>query len=86
MVSSSVARFWAAGSSSSNSQSVTEVIVSEAIVLRLTLPSGETIWAWDDTKPCVPPRAKCAIDDLVATAQGRSAKAGTSGKYATPND
>jgi hypothetical protein len=71
------------GSSSSTSQSMTEVVVSEAMVLRLTLSSGETVWAWDDTKPCVGPKAKCAVHDLVAAAQGRPAeeqKAGTSGK------
>jgi len=69
---------------SNKSQSMTEVIVSEAIVLRLTLPSGETIWAWDDTKPCKERKAKCAIEDLVAAAQGArpaaEQKSGSSGK------
>jgi hypothetical protein len=65
------------------SKAVEQTIISEAIVLRLLLPSGETIWAWDDSKPCpanqrgskaaivqtVGTRAKCAIDDLAAAAQ-----------------
>jgi hypothetical protein len=49
-------------------EGVTQMIVAEALVLRLTLASGESIWAWDDTKPCAGAKPKCAIDDLAFAA------------------
>jgi hypothetical protein len=52
----------------SDSQSRTETIVAESLVLRLVLPSGESIWAWDDTKSCDQAKAACAIADMVAVA------------------
>jgi hypothetical protein len=52
--------------------------MSETISLRLVVPSGEVVWAWDDTKPCasdlVRPefatitKARCAVQDLMALA------------------
>jgi hypothetical protein len=60
------------------STSVSKKILEETVSLRLTLPSGEVIWAWDETKPCysdlVRPvfsttmKAKCAVQDLKAFA------------------
>jgi hypothetical protein len=50
------------------SSSVTHVIVSESVSVRLTLPSGEVIWGWDDTKSCKQSKAKCAVDDLTFAA------------------
>lgn len=50
------------------STSVTQTVVSETVSLRLTVPSGEAIWAWDGTKPCTQTKAKCAIQDLMAVA------------------
>jgi hypothetical protein len=35
-------------------------------VMRLSRPTGEILWAWDDTKPCTDAKPKCAVDDLVA--------------------
>jgi hypothetical protein len=36
----------------------------ENLVIRLDLPSGAILWAWDDTRRCYQTKAKCAIDDL----------------------
>lgn len=36
----------------------------ENLVIRLNLPSGDILWAWDDTKRCYQTKAKCAVDDL----------------------
>jgi hypothetical protein len=60
----------AAGSarSSTNTSQTTRPIVSESVLLRVTLRSGETIWAWDDTKSCNEPKPKCALDDLIGVA------------------
>jgi hypothetical protein len=35
-------------------------------VMRLSRPTGEILWAWDDTKPCTDAKPKCAVDDLIA--------------------
>jgi hypothetical protein len=51
------------------SSSVTEEILSESVSVRLTLPSGEVIWGWDDSKPCKESKARCAIDDLTSAAK-----------------
>jgi hypothetical protein len=48
-----------------NSSQFTKAIVSEKLLLRLTLRSGETVWAWDDTKPCHQTKARCAVEELV---------------------
>jgi hypothetical protein len=61
----------AIGGSVSNgtSQGSTKTIFDTAVVLRLTLPTGESIWAWDDSKDCsAQAKAKCAIDDLMGFA------------------
>jgi hypothetical protein len=50
------------------SASVTEEIVKDSVSVRLTLPSGEVIWAWDGSKPCSQAKAQCAVQDLTATA------------------
>ena len=50
---------------SNNSSRFTRSLVSERLLLRLTLRSGETVWAWDDTKPCSHMKANCAVDELV---------------------
>jgi hypothetical protein len=52
----------------SRSKSITEDLMANEVVLRLVLPSGETLWAWDDTKTCTIQKAKCAVDDLVEAA------------------
>jgi hypothetical protein len=49
--------------------SVTQTVVSEKVSLRLTIASGEAIWAWDGTKPCNSTKARCAIEDLTANAR-----------------
>jgi hypothetical protein len=36
----------------------------ENLVIRLNLPSGDILWAWDDSKRCYQTKAKCAVDDL----------------------
>lgn len=54
---------------SENSTTSNVALTSEAIVLSLTLKSGEVVWGWDDTKACNMARAKCAVDDLVSAAQ-----------------
>lgn len=63
---------------SSTSTSVQERLTSEIISLRLVIPSGEVVWAWDDTKPCVSDlvrpefstitKARCAMQNLTAVA------------------
>ncbi|MCL5743247.1 MAG: hypothetical protein M1541_04845 [Acidobacteria bacterium] len=54
--------------SRSAANSKTKTIITETLVLRLVLPSGKTVWAWDNTKPCAGTKAKCAIADLVGEA------------------
>lgn len=54
--------------SSTITNQTTQPIVFETVLLRLTLRSGETIWAWDDTKWCGEEKPKCAVDDLIAVA------------------
>jgi hypothetical protein len=44
-------------------------LVSDVVVLRLTLPTGEIVWAWDDTRPCDRSRTKCAFEDLLTAAR-----------------
>jgi len=46
------------------------MLVEKALVLRLALRSGGTLWAWDDTKPCGSAKAmsECAIGYLVVEA------------------
>lgn len=62
----------------SSSNTISQSIVDKSISLRLTLLSGEVMWAWDETKPCnsdlvraevaTITKAKCAVQDLAATA------------------
>jgi hypothetical protein len=48
------------------SRDSTKKIIDKAMVIRLTLSTGESIWAWDDSKDCpVQSKAKCAIDALL---------------------
>lgn len=54
---------------SQNSSTSSLALTSEAIVLSLTLKSGEVVWGWDDTKGCNVARVKCAVNDLVSAAQ-----------------
>ena len=58
------------GSVASEKTERTELLFSEFVVLRLTtVISGESIWAWDDTKACRgSSHPKCAVDDLVQAA------------------
>jgi hypothetical protein len=35
-----------------------------SFVIRLSIPSGGVLWAWDDTKRCYQSKTKCAVDDL----------------------
>jgi hypothetical protein len=58
----------AGSSSKAAAEGVTQTIMTETPILRLTLASGESLWAWDDTKPCTGPKPKCAIDDLTSAA------------------
>ena len=51
------------------SKTISGAQFSEILLLRLVLPSGVTVWAWDDTEPCDGPDArktKCAVQDLIA--------------------
>jgi hypothetical protein len=52
------------GSLASETNSRTEVLFSEYLILRLTTVTGESIWAWDDTNPCEGSHPRCAIEDL----------------------
>jgi hypothetical protein len=45
-------------------QPAKESLAVENLVIRLNLPSGDVLWAWDGTKHCYQTKAKCAIDDL----------------------
>jgi hypothetical protein len=54
--------------STTTAQGVTQTIVAESMVARLVSAAEENLWAWDDTKPCVGPKAKCVIDDLISAA------------------
>jgi hypothetical protein len=45
------------------------ILVSDTVVLRLTLPKGEIVWAWDDTRACHQSRTKCAVEDLLTAAR-----------------
>lgn len=66
------------GQAASSSTSVSENVISETISLRLTVPSGDVIWGWDETKPCVSnlvgpefsmiAKARCAVQDLTGLA------------------
>jgi TPR repeat protein len=56
--------------SQTRSTVVSRTRFSGVLLLRLVLPSGQTIWAWDDTEPCKGPedgKAKCAVQDLVSS-------------------
>jgi len=57
----------AAGSKSWAESGRTEVVTRNSLILRLVSGTGQTVWAWDDSKPCPEsePRAKCAIIDLL---------------------
>jgi hypothetical protein len=57
-----------AARSNTNTSETTKPILTETVLLRLTLKSGETLWAWDDTKRCSAPRTTCAVEDLVDAA------------------
>ena len=57
------------GRSVGRSATDSQTLGLDVVVLRLTLPTGEIIWAWDDTRPCNQSHTKCAIDDLTAAAQ-----------------
>jgi len=52
-----------------NSTTSNVTLTSEAVVLSLTLKSGEIVWGWDDTKACNTARVKCAVDDLASAAK-----------------
>jgi hypothetical protein len=66
---SSSGRTTVAAGSGSSAQGKTETIIAEEIVLRLLLPSGETLWAWDDTIPCHGVKAACAVQNLMNAAR-----------------
>jgi hypothetical protein len=57
------------GRSVGRSATDSQTLGLDVVVLKLTLPTGEIIWAWDDTRPCDQSHTKCAIDDLTAAAQ-----------------
>jgi hypothetical protein len=57
------------GRSAGKSVTDSQRLVSDVVVLRLTLPTGEIIWAWDDTGPCDQSHTRCAFDDLAYHAQ-----------------
>jgi len=59
----------AAASAGGRSVTETQKLVSDVVVLRLTLPKGEIVWAWDDTRACNQSRTKCAIEDLLTAAR-----------------
>jgi hypothetical protein len=65
----------AAASTGGRSVTDTQQLVSDAVVLRLTLPNGEIVWAWDDTRACHQSRTKCAVEDLLTAASGLPAAA-----------
>jgi len=45
-------------------------IIKATLVIRLSLPTGEIVWAWDDTKNCSgKTKAQCAVEDLVKQAK-----------------
>jgi len=52
----------------STAKGAMETIISERAVLRLVLPSGETLWAWGDTEECSQAKAKCIIEGLTMAA------------------
>jgi hypothetical protein len=58
----------AGGNGKSDSQGRRDTIVAEYLVLRLMLPSGEGVWAWDDTKTCYRAKAACAVEEMVTVA------------------
>jgi len=58
----------AGASGKSDTRGRTQTITTESLVLRLVLPSGENLWAWDDTKLCYQAKAACAIGDVVSVA------------------
>lgn len=64
------------GEVDSESKSRTEVLFSEHVILRLTTISGESIWAWDDTRPCEGSHAKCALENLRMAAVAPSSRDG----------
>jgi hypothetical protein len=51
------------------SSSVTQRVVTEIDTLRLTVPSGDVIWAWDGAGPCALTKARCAIENLTTAAR-----------------
>jgi hypothetical protein len=55
--------------SASSNQTMTQTLIAEELVLRLALPSGETLWAWDDTIPCYGFKAACAVQNLMNAAR-----------------
>jgi hypothetical protein len=50
------------------SSSITQRVVTEVVSIRLTIPGGDVVWAWDGTKPCRLTKAQCAINDLTLAA------------------
>ena len=54
------------GNANASGTAVKEVHVNENLVLKLALPKGQIVWAWDDSKPCNDAKVRCAIADLVS--------------------
>jgi hypothetical protein len=45
-------------------------IINATLIIRLALPTGEIVWAWDDTKKCKrDSKSQCAVEDLLAQAK-----------------
>ena len=59
----------AGGWQNNSGERVVQEVVTENLVFRLRLLSGETVWAWDDTKDCKDRRETCAINDMVTAAR-----------------
>ncbi|HLH31852.1 MAG TPA: hypothetical protein VKY31_11655, partial [Terriglobia bacterium] len=43
-------------------------VLLPSLLIHLSLPSADVIWAWDGTKPCTQSKTKCAVDDLARAA------------------
>jgi hypothetical protein len=57
--------FYDSGSNSSATR-----IVKSTLIIRLTLSTGEVVWAWDDTKQCrKDSKPQCAIEELLKKAK-----------------
>ena len=60
-----------AGSARSATQSAaqSEAVLTERLVLRLTMRTGHILWGWDDSTLCVQAKAKFAVDNLIQAAR-----------------